>query len=61
MSGDEFPSMVDGTYNEITKLRKSLFKIPSGKGGKQFVTELLLDLNATIYEQICRGSPSKFI
>ena len=40
MNSIEFIKIIDSTYDEITHWRKNLFKLPSGKGGKMFITEL---------------------
>ncbi len=61
MSGAQFASMVDEIYNEITKWRKNLFKMLSGRAEKQFVTELSSWLERYNKRTDFRGSPSKFI
>jgi hypothetical protein len=38
--GNEFVEMIDNIYDEIVQWRKNLFKLPSGKSSKIFITEL---------------------
>ena len=38
--GNEFAETIDNIYNEIIHWRKNLFKLPSGKASKLFITEL---------------------
>ena len=40
MSGAEFTCLVDQAYSTIIKWRTNLFKLPTGKAGKEFITEL---------------------
>ena len=38
--GEAFVSLVNEAYNKIIKWRKNLFKLPSGKAAKGYITEL---------------------
>ena len=40
LSGEDFTHVIDATYAEIVHWRRNLFKIPSGKEGRAFVSEL---------------------
>lgn len=40
VSGEEFVRVVDSVYDEVVHWRRNLFKVPSGKEGKAFVSEL---------------------
>ena len=44
-SGKEFAELITKTYDEVIHWRKNLFKVPSGKAGKDFITELTSWLN----------------
>ena len=40
LSGQEFTSLVNEAYSQVVHWRPTLFKVPSGSSGKQFVAEL---------------------
>ncbi len=40
MTGNEIQEVVDKAYEEIVKWRKNLFKLPTGKSGKEFIHEV---------------------
>ena len=46
LTGEEFSKAIDEAYNQIVHWLPSLFMVPSGKYGKQFVMELTKLLNA---------------
>ena len=58
LDGKEFSYQTDRVYEEITKWRKNLFKLPSGRAGKDFVIELTSWLEhfnkGTVFEGIAR-------
>ena len=39
-NGEEFVNLINDIYNEIAQRRKNIFKLPSGKAAKSFITEL---------------------
>ena len=44
--GDEFLQTIHGAYYEVTRCRRNVISIPSGKAGKEFVRELMRLINA---------------
>ena len=49
LSYNEVSKIMDNLYNEIVKFRRNLFKLPTGKSGKNFIEEItfwLRQLNA---------------
>ena len=50
LKGRELKNAVDGAYNEVVKWQKNIFKLPSGKAGKEFLnilTELFNSFNVS--------------
>ena len=37
---DEFTTQVNKIYKEIVQMRRNIFKVPSGKAGKEYIKEL---------------------
>ena len=46
VEGDEFCSYIDRCHDEIVHWRRNLFKVPSGRAGKAFVSEITRLLRA---------------
>ena len=46
IDGNMFSSLLDQVYNEIVHWRRNIFHLPTGRGGKMFVSELSHLLNA---------------
>ena len=46
VEGGKFSTVINEAYEDITDWRRNLFKVPSGKAGKAFVTEIARLLRA---------------
>ena len=44
-AGEKFVMEINNAYDEIIHWRKNLFKVPTGKAGRSFITELTLWLD----------------
>ena len=40
VTGEAFAETINKVYNEVIQWRKNLFKVPSGKAGRSFISEL---------------------
>ena len=46
LGGEEFSQTIRATYYEVTRWRRNILSVPSGKAGKEFVRELTRLINA---------------
>ena len=45
VTGEAFAKTINKVYNEVIQWRKNLFKVPSGKAGRSFISELSMWLD----------------
>ena len=45
LAGEEIREVIDNTYDEVVQWNSNLFKVPSGKAGRDFLDEMVKTIN----------------